>query len=276
MVGRLTDQEYRKRDYCLIVNNAAIGSEKYGIVKDIYGKYPYGDIISTRDKLKNPTRAVLTDRKKPGSLVLCKPPGYPSTNLPCIGNITAQFGYGLEIENNEKVQRLLNIAGDDHFIENVQVDTADNRIQYFKTCIETLKLQAILRENDTIMEYILPLGIGRRGIADEIWMRFYFSEIQELCSFLITYGIRVSILCAPQQKIPQELQEFIKSTSKENTGVFEKELSFKLTLAPRLQENADLKAQILPVTDGILEFPSKPNHSSDADSYMTCKRSLSL
>ena len=98
--GKVTDKVYKKRDICLVVPNGSASCEKYGLVKEIYLKYPHGDTYTTKNCLTNPCRAAPEDRRRVGDVIMCKPPAYPAVMVPCIANLVMQYGDGVEYENN--------------------------------------------------------------------------------------------------------------------------------------------------------------------------------
>ena len=73
VTGRLSDAEFASRGNVLIYAVNSIGCDCFGLVKDLHQVYRHESVYSRRKRLYNLSRAVVSSRDVPGTLIVQEP-----------------------------------------------------------------------------------------------------------------------------------------------------------------------------------------------------------
>ena len=193
--GRLTDACFKERRCTIAYAINAIACDPFGIVKDLNNLYTHERSLTSRKRLSAVHRATRDSRGEPGQIII-QNPAVDSEDSPTLVACVTQFGWGDELENNERAQQALNSSRDYHYIDGLKKDTGNDRLANFQKCLNKL---AILAMGDRDMEKIVfPEGIGRRGKTDDVWQKNYLPLLQSFGARLKPTGIEVYIIISPQ------------------------------------------------------------------------------
>ncbi len=158
---------------CIVYPINAVSYKQYGIAKDLHNKYPHED--TARRRLYKLSRCITGDRSDPGSIRI-QAPG-EGVKLPHLIALVIQFGFGPPIEENEIAAQAVTTSRDVHYSDGLQQDTAANRLEYFKMCINKVIVFAMGCKD--IDRLIIPAGIGHGGVANTRWSDLYLPIIQK-------------------------------------------------------------------------------------------------
>jgi len=208
ITGKLTDSSLKRGDVCLIVPACCISIKSVGITDDVYTQFPYGDVVSCRQRLYSLNRCIIKHRPAPGTLSLRKPSNYPNSDSPTIITFFSQYSIGAPIEQNTIAQEYAQTSRDKPFVQGLQKDTEVNRFDYFLQCIDEVKCIAKRKENERLSLYTFPAGIGRSGRVDAVWLENYLPVIKELADELVKYKIGVTVIASEAYELPEELATY--------------------------------------------------------------------
>ena len=191
--GNISDDDFNRSEYCLTISQNSISLKNFGATEDIVRKYNYADVAGLRyscPELQYFSR--LEDRCREGSVHINSPPLY--TDGPVIATVISQYGIGRPIEENVIGKKLLKRCHDYSVVAHLEEDTIENRIKYFNKCLFQLSLQMVKSpEYEHVKKFILPVGIGRRGV-DDIWLTRYMPIISIFANDVGAYGKEVVLV----------------------------------------------------------------------------------
>ena len=192
--GSLSDTKFNKEHMCIVVSLNSITTKNFGCAYNLFKKYPYADIVGMRysDNIFN-NIAHEESQSPPGSVEICPPPIY--LPAPTIASIVSQFGIGLPFEENKYAQKIANGCNDVKLVRNLSEDTAENRIKHFNRCLINLADELKTNHTKYLSVVIFPVGIGRRGRVDNIWLKYYLPLIGEFATDMQTYGKDCILVC---------------------------------------------------------------------------------
>ena len=173
----LSGPALRQKHLCLVTAINAVTCKNFGYMKDIASNYPYADVARRRYTKPGCSYSCVRDRGVVGSAFLNKPPHEEYSNLPLIATLITQYGIGKSIEANEYAKKAVQYSLDIHHVNNLRNDTEERRLSNFTKSLNQLKYLLSSGECDYIQYVIFPLGIGRSGRIDEIWLAYYLPGI---------------------------------------------------------------------------------------------------
>ena len=115
------------RGNSLIYAINSVGCNAFSLVKDLHHVYPHEAVHSRRRRLYNLSRAVMSRRDAPGTLIVQAPP--EEDNAPYLIACMTQFGLGEAMEDNHHAKEAVNSSSDGHFVAGLRADTKLNRRQ---------------------------------------------------------------------------------------------------------------------------------------------------
>lgn len=193
MFNKISDSIFNQRDTLLVINQNSISYANYGCSYDIIAKYPYGDVAGLRrPDFKVPSYSHTEFHDKEGTTIIKSPP--TDTVGPSICTLITQYGIGRNYEDNNIAQRIAKYCRDTTISDRLAADTKDNRILYFNKAIYNLSNQLASEKFSHLKKVILPVGIGRSGKVDMIWLCKYFSIIEVFARHLQNQGKQVILL----------------------------------------------------------------------------------
>ena len=201
-IGDALERVFHAKNVCIIVNGHSSGIEPYGMAGRVYNIHPFGDVITTRRRLFNLERAIKEDRPPTGSVFLRRPYSFPEHTCPSIATCITQFGYGRPYDERDAKKIL---SKDQHFVQNLEKDVVQKRIENFKHCMEALTQEAIKKENKDLDLFLIQAGMGRGGRMDDVWLTSYLPIIEEFANHLKMYDIRVVLFIGENMEIPYHL-----------------------------------------------------------------------
>ena len=118
-----------------------------------------------------------------------------------------KYGMGAEIERNEIAKNYVNTCADYDLVQGLKLDTLEKRIVHFKTCLDELKkFIATSDVNTMITHYFTTLGVGKSGVVDNTWIKFYLPILLEFADFLTKMNKNLVILCRRREDLPETLK----------------------------------------------------------------------
>ena len=209
MKGELTNSEFERGDACLVVAGNSISMNSFGIAKNVYLKYVFGDVIAQRERVYNLNRCKIKDRPSPGTINFSKPQNYPHCgNTPSVVTLFNQFSYGKPIEENVIAKKYMEKSKDNHLVLGLSKDSCNERLSNFKQCIQNLKKEALKTENQYTKLYAFPVGIGRGDRVDRFWVDNYLPLLKEFANEMLKEEITTILVIPPEyQDLPVELKE---------------------------------------------------------------------
>ena len=174
--GSLSDPKFNTNTNLLLVPQNCIALNNHGIAYDIVNKYAYSNIV--RYRYSDPNVSYLADvnsRSDLGSVQLSTPPHYISG--PIIANCFVQYGFRRPYDENVKLRSVINNFQEESLRENIKSDTSTQRVQNFKTVMSEISEKLVELQN--ISSVLIPIGIGRRGKVDEMWITHYLPIIAD-------------------------------------------------------------------------------------------------
>jgi O-acetyl-ADP-ribose deacetylase (regulator of RNase III) len=118
----------------------------HGLSADMFKKFPYADVYSTRQQLENRNLAVPKDRGTPGEIVVTTQP-----NSPTIIGLYGQYDYG---RPNKSC-----------YNSTIEQDNLELREKWFQTCLDKLKKYLVDNKHKRVA---FPYKIGC-GLAGGDW-----------------------------------------------------------------------------------------------------------
>ena len=173
----LSDPVLRQKHLCLVTAANAISCKNFGCNKDIVQNYPYADVAGRRYTKPGCSYSCVKDRGVVGSAILNLPPNEEYSNLPLIATLITQYGIGKSIETNEYAKKSVQYSLDIEHVNSLRNDTEEQRLCNFSISLAQLKELLNSSERDYIQYVIFPLGIGRSGNIDEVWLGYYLPSI---------------------------------------------------------------------------------------------------
>ena len=99
------------------------------------------------------------------------------SDLPVIATMITQYGIGKPVHCNDYAKNTILYSRDTDHVNQLSNDTIDQRITFFKSSLNMLKHQLNCSEFKHIEFVMFPLGIGRSGFIDDIWLTHYLSAL---------------------------------------------------------------------------------------------------
>ncbi len=198
--GRVTSRIYHRRDTCIVYQVNAVSCNLYGIAKDLNACYPHEHAVSSRHRLSFVDRAIRWDRDVPGNILIQHPvrgaqetseDGEIESTLPTLIAMVTQFGYK-PFDNTKETNDRLNQSRDFHYVEGVKNDIYENRLIYFKECIN--KLVSYVTNSKFIKQVVIPAGLGQSGRCDTKWNNVYLPIIHSAAIELNASGIQLTMV----------------------------------------------------------------------------------
>ena len=178
----------------MVINQNAVSCKNYGVSDDVSRKYSYADVAGARYSC--PILEYLAcerDRSLEGSTYVHSPPFYRQG--PTIATLITQYGVGHSIEENTYAQKLLRTCPQESFTNRLRQDTTENRITYFNRSLFKLSVRMKSDEFDHVKTVVIPVGIGRRGKADEVWLTRYLPIISIFAEDIDKSGKECGLIC---------------------------------------------------------------------------------
>ena len=190
LFGCLSDPQFKKKSVCLVTAINAVSCKNYGLAKDVVSLYPYADVAGIRYTKPGVSYACQRDRGTTGTVILNDPPSEEHTDDPVVATLITQYGIGDSIETNLYARNSVQYSLDLHHVNNLREDTEDKRLTDFCSSMKELKEKLSKCEFDHIEYVLLPLGIGRRGKIDKMWLAYYLP-----CIFTFSHELEGKTVC---------------------------------------------------------------------------------
>ena len=191
--GSLSNSKFDKDTICIVVPQNAVSCHNYGCTYDIVRKYSYANVAGLRRPCPvTKCYSVLEDRSPEGCIYIKSLPIY--TNGPTVATLITQYGMGKHIEANDFARKLVKNCSDLTITPRLANDTLENRVSFFNTAMYKLAVQMRESEYDSIKHIIIPVGIGRRGRVDGIWLTKYSAVISAFAKDMLHQGKEVVLV----------------------------------------------------------------------------------
>ena len=176
MFARLTDTCFNDESTCIVINQNSVAVKNYGRSDDMVKLYPYADVAGLRrvDKFMKSV-AVIEDWADEGLPIIKSPTHYQQG--PTIATLINQFGIGSSFETNEVAKKIVKYSRHKEYVTRLTQDTQARRDLMFSRALR--KLSVLLSESkfDHINKIVIPIGIARCGVVDDLWLSSYLPVI---------------------------------------------------------------------------------------------------
>nr|BDT62903.1 MAG: wsv206-like protein [Trachysalambria curvirostris majanivirus] len=145
--------------FIIIQQLNCIATKPHGLSEALSKTYPHSNVYIKRQKIDGRNCAILKDRPKPGTIMICKEKGDVS-----IANLFAQYCYSNSkniayVSQKKYIQNKKNKTNDDHQqIEMMELDNSTGRLGWFKECL--IELKEKLDNDEKIKHVLVPYKIG--------------------------------------------------------------------------------------------------------------------
>ena len=193
MFTKINDDVFNKSEVCLTISQNSVSYRNFGCTGDIVQKYAYADVAGLREADPNlKSFAKLKCRDPEGSAKLKT--AAIATDGPTVGTIITQYGIGRPIEENNISRKIVQYCTDTTITSHLAADTQENRIILFNKAVFRLGELLSLSYYDHIKTIIFPVGIGRSGRVDNIWLLKYLPIIYSFSNDMQKCGKRIILL----------------------------------------------------------------------------------
>ena len=152
----LFDQSHMSNDTCLVQICNSVRIQPHGLSFDMVKKLgSYSNGYRNRSHL-TPNTALEDTRPECGSISFSQP---DKSNKPYIAHLYAQFDSGFSVETNRASLYYPHLQNDHHFMKNKHLDTKQNRLKNFQTCLEKLA-EYLNKPKTSITKVVFPYRIG--------------------------------------------------------------------------------------------------------------------
>ena len=199
--GSLSDRRFNKENICLVVGLNSVSCKNVGAVKDLVELYPYCNVAGIRfTKQGSRSIAQVRDRNPEGTAIINLPPIYRSN--PTVASLICQFGMSSPVECNSIAQQMIKTSYDGDLKYRLRRDTTVDRIFYFEKCLRHLEKKLEKSKYSHIDYVMFPLGIGRAGRVDTVWLKRYLPLIFSFSRECVAFGMRC-VLVAKKNQLKQ-------------------------------------------------------------------------
>lgn len=207
MYAFLTDDIFNNEKTCIILNQNSLSYRNFGRCLDVVEKYSYGDVAGLRkpDKYMK-MYSQYEDRGEEGDCIVKHPPHYfPG---PTIVTLITQYGIGRPIEDNNIASKIVKNSRNNDLVSHLTGDSMERRCHLFNRSMFKLCVLMSSSSRDYIKNIIIPVGIGRSGKVDDIWLTKYLPVIHSFSLDMEKLGKRVILTLT--QNVKQVLDEEFK------------------------------------------------------------------
>ena len=205
MFGLISDECFNDESTLLVLNHNSVAHKNFGRCADIAKKYPYADVAGLRkpDKYLK-SYAVARDWDEEGSSIMKTPPSY--TTGPAVATLITQFGIGSAFEVNDVAQKIAKNSRNKDLVNRLVRDSQKRRNLMFNQSIFRLGLQMASPDRDYIDKIVIPSGIGRSGIVDDVWLMVYLPVIHRFARDMESLGKTVIVIVPKSVKLALDKQ----------------------------------------------------------------------
>ena len=176
MFAKINENVFNRRDVCLVINQNSISYVNFGCAADIVAKYPYADVAGLRrpdNKLQSYSDVSYHDQE--GNAII-KSPAEDDVG-PSITTLITQYGIGRAYEDNNIAHKIVKCCRDTTIMTRLTNDTKDTRLSNFNKSVFQLGNHLTTSNFSHIQKIVFPVGIGRSGKLDMIWLCRYLPVI---------------------------------------------------------------------------------------------------
>ena len=189
----MNDSTFNRSDVCLVVGQNSVSFKNFGCTGDIVQKYPYADVAGLREPDRNlKSFSKFKHRDAEGSVQLKAPPA--GDKGPAVGTLITQYGIGRPLEENNISKKIVQHCPDTAVTSHLKLDTQEKRSVHFTMGMIKLSELLSLSYYKHIKSVIFPVGIGRSGKADNIWLIKYLPSIYSFTKDMQKCGKRIILL----------------------------------------------------------------------------------
>ena len=193
MFTGMNDNIFNKSEVCLVVSQNSVSFRNFGCTGDIVRKYPYADVAGLREADHNlKSFSKFKHRDAEGSAKLKT--AAVGDEGPVVGTLITQYGIGRPLEENNISKKIVQYCPDTAVTSHLTLDTQEKRIVHFTLSAIRLAEQLSLSYYDRVKTVIFPVGIGRSGKVDNIWLIKYLPAIYSFANDMQNCGKRVILL----------------------------------------------------------------------------------
>ena len=192
MYAFVTDDMFNNEKTCIVLNQNSLSYRNFGRCFDTVKKYPYGDVAGLRkpDKYLK-MYSQYEDRGEEGDCIVKHPPHYfPG---PTIVTLISQYGIGRPIEDNNIAAKIVKNSRNTDLVSRLSNDSMERRCYLFNNAMFKLGVLMSSSSRDFIKNIVIPVGIGRSGNLDDIWLTKYLPVIHRFSLDMDKLGKRVII-----------------------------------------------------------------------------------
>ena len=206
----LTDEIFNKENTCIILNQNSISLNSYGRCLDMANKYNYSDVAGMRKQDKTwRFYARPEDRDEEGACILKNPPHY--TSGPVVCTLITQYGIGRPVEENNVAAKVIKASPNTDLSRRLSRDSQERRIYLFKHALSKLSFHLSSSRYTQVKNLIIPVGIGRAGKADKVWLEKYLPIIHAFSLEMEKIGKKTILTLT--ERVRQLLDEEFKNSS---------------------------------------------------------------
>jgi len=209
--------EYTSRNLCIVTSTNAITCKNFGFTKYVMRAYPYGNVAELRYIDDEIGSAESASRGREGSLEIRSL--HEDNNTPKIATIITQYGIGLPFYENKVAQNSFRSTSDEDHAKRLRNDTTDLRIRIFDDCLIKLLCEIRKQEHSNIKVIFFPIGIGRGGRADGIWMKYYLPLLKSFAESISLQKVLTCLLMSERYQDYSKVTEWGENSMKILNGI---------------------------------------------------------
>jgi len=209
--------EYTSRNLCIVTSTNAITCKNFGFTKYVTKLYPYGNVAELRYIYDEIGSAEPTSRGREGSIEMgC---AREEINTPKIATLITQYGIGLPFYQNNVAQTTFRCTLDQDHARRLRNDTTDYRIRIFDDCLIKLLCEIRREEHSNIKVIFFPIGIGRGGRADAVWMKYYLPLLKSFAESISVENVVTCLLLSEGYEKYSKTREWGENSMKILNGI---------------------------------------------------------
>ena len=197
MFTYIGDPIFNRKDTLIVIYQNCVSYKNYGRSQYVVEKYPYGDVAGRRkpcDFLKSISR--VEDRGHMGDCIINGPP--EDVQGPTIATLMTQFGIGRPLETNNIAQKIVENSKNLNLVYRLKNDTSEGRQLSFSHSMFKLTFSLARINKDHIKNIVIPVGIGKSGSIDDVWLTKYLPVIHKFSNEMKEFDKRVILISSEE------------------------------------------------------------------------------